>query len=93
MAATELLAIGNTAATTDPLDIEAGDVVAVCLKAEGGDIPAGASILIKLVDDDSNEYKVGRLTPSDPSLVLSVPGSYVFERLAGSKNVGVFRAG
>ncbi len=95
MAATELLAVGNSAATGTTVEVTAGNSVAVGLKVsdDADSISPGSSLLIEIEDDDAQWWQAGKLTSSNPLAVLSVPGSYRLRRLAGSKIVGAFRAG
>lgn len=95
--ATEILAVGTTAANSADLVIADGDVVGVCLKGPPQSstfYPQPSTVYVELKDDGGNYVLVGALTSaSNASMAaaLTVPGTYRFTRVAGS-NCGVFSA-
>lgn len=91
--ATELLAVGTTAADSGDLVVSAGTPVTVSLKdAAGPVVAAGANVLIQLKDDDGQYFTVGTLSSPEKGRIATViygPGTYRFSRLAGT-SCGVF---
>lgn len=94
MAATEILAVGNTAASAT-VEVAAGEVVAIGVKIadDANAISSNVRIDVSLADDDEQYWAVGKLTVRNSPLVLSVPGKYKFSRAADGETVGLFRAG
>ncbi|MEZ2132449.1 MULTISPECIES: hypothetical protein [unclassified Sinorhizobium] len=84
--ATQLLAVGTTAANSS--DLVVTDPVTVSLK---GLVDAKAEVLISLKDDAGAYHVVGTLSPPRPALCITAPGTYRFSRVAGSA-CGVFSA-
>lgn len=90
MAATELLAVGTTAASSGDVVVAAGDQVTIALKGAEND----AKVNIELRDDAGAYLELGTLLgpgKSDRVIVITAPGTYRFTRVAG-KACGVFRA-
>lgn len=88
MAATNIIAIGSTAANSGDVVITAG--TSVGLKG----LVAGASDALVRIEqkDDTNAYNyVGVLTPAVPILVVNGAGTYKFTRAAGG-TCGVYSA-
>lgn len=88
MAASQLLAVGNTAANSPDFTVGQGESVTICLK--GGDNTGEARIAIK---DDAGAYvHLQNITFNGTRAVcISAPGTYRVSRNAGA-NCGVFRA-
>lgn len=85
--ATQLLAVGSTAADSSELVIAAGSAATVCLK--GDTSPVTVRIALK---DDAGAFRViGELTSARPVVAITAPGTYKFSR-AASETVGVFSA-
>ncbi len=88
MAASQLLAVGNTAANSPDFTVGQGESVTICLK--GGDGTGEVSILLR---DDAGSYvylqSIGKLGVK--AICIMAPGTYRVSRMAGS-NCGVFRA-
>lgn len=90
--ATQLLAIGTTAASSSDLTVVAGTPVAVSLKGTGGGpVAFGARVQVELKDDGNNYIPVDELTFAKPSLALSIAGVYRFTRIS-AVSCGVFSA-
>jgi hypothetical protein len=87
--ATEILAVGDTAANSSDVTIDAGDSLTVCLKGTTSN-EDGVSVFLK---DDAGKYnyvfdlEVG----GQRAVVISAAGTYRFRRDAG-KTCGVFSA-
>lgn len=88
MAATDLLAVGTTAANSSDLVVASGSTVTVGIK---GAIASTARIRITLKDDLGGYTDVGELTPFRPALAITAPGTYRFTRPVGDA-CGVFSA-
>ena len=86
--ATQILSTANTAADSADVTVVAGTPLAVSLK---GVADGNALVIIKLKDDASAYNVVGSLTSSQPSTLISAPGTYRFTRVAGA-TCGVFSA-
>lgn len=94
MAATELLAVTDTAASSDDITVDTGTPVAVRLKTsdDAVPVPAGSEVMIELKDDDAQYWPVGKLNVGNPSAVLSIAGIYRLRRIPRpGVNVGAFR--
>lgn len=90
--ATEVLAIGVTAADSSDVVIASGDQLTVCLKDAGGPtIGAGARVDIQIKDDGGAYFMVATLNAGKPALVIAGAGTYRFSRAAGV-SCGVFSA-
>ena len=91
--ATEILAIGTTAAASSDVTVASGDMLAVALKGITGARVNGGIVKIELKADDGNYYEVGELSGGvgKSGAVIDAPGTYRFYRLAGSA-CGVFSA-
>lgn len=87
MAATQILAAGNTAADSADVTVVAGTPVTVCLKG----VAVGATVNISLKDDAGAYNVIGQLISQNPALMISAPGTYRFSRVAGG-TCGVFSA-
>lgn len=90
MAATELLAVGTTAASSGDVVVAVGDQVTIALKGAEN----GAKVNIELRDDAGAYLELGTLLGSgmsDRLIVITAPGTYRFTRVAGNA-CGVFRA-
>ena len=89
--ATQILAIGDTDASSGDVVIDAGEQLTVCLK--DGDAPyiaAAARVLILLKDDGGAYFHVGELNGAmQRAVVLQGAGTYRFDRIAGG-SCGVF---
>lgn len=87
--ATELLAVGTTAATSS--DLVVTTPVTVALKdAVGARVGAGALVEIQLKDDLGQYFWVGTLASGiNPATVIAGEGTYRFVRIAGT-SCGVF---
>lgn len=85
--ATELIAVGNTAANSADLVVEAGAPVTVCLK-EADDL---AIVLVMLKDDAGQYHRVGSLSLPAPAVQITAAGTYRLSRLARG-TCGVFSA-
>lgn len=87
--ATEILATGNTAASSDDVTVASGDSLAVALKDNDG----RGVVKIELKDDAGNYNEVAELSAAarQRSAVLDQAGTYRFTRLAGNQ-CGVFNA-
>lgn len=91
--ATEILAIGTSAANSSDVTVASGDILAVALKGATPRVNGGI-VKIELKADDGNYYEVGELTGSvgKTGAVIDAPGTYRFARLAGAVSCGVFSA-
>lgn len=90
--ATEILAVGTTAASSSDVTIAAGSTLTVCLKdAAGPAVGNAARVEIQLKDDAAEYFTVGTLTGGRPSIVIVGAGTYRFSRSAGT-SCGVFSA-
>lgn len=88
--ATEVLAIGTTAANSSDVTVAVGAPLTVCLKdAAGATVAAGARVDILLKDDAGQYFLVAGLTSGRPALVLDGAGVYRFTRVVGT-SCGVF---
>lgn len=88
--ATNILTVGDTAASSGDITVEAGIPLTVCLKYTGAQVDDGAIVDILLKDDAGNYWPTGqKLTGYEPILVLFGPGDYRFTRVAGV-SCGVF---
>lgn len=88
--ATEILAIGTTAASSSDVTVSAGSTLTVCLKdAAGAVVGSGACVEIQLKADSNEYFTVATLSASKPGLVISGAGTYRFTRRAGT-SCGVF---
>lgn len=85
--ATELIATGSTAVNSSDVVVAAGTPVTVSLKG----VADGQARVVVILKDDAGGYTnlVGALTASQPSAVISGPGTYRFTRIAGA-TCGVF---
>lgn len=88
MAASQILATGNTPADSGDITVVAGTPLTVALK----DFSTDAVVEIKLKDDAGNYQTRANLSPSqnNGSGILSGPGVYRFSRRSGT--CGVFSA-
>lgn len=90
--ATEVLAIGTTAANSSDVVVVAGTPLTVCLKdAAGTDFSGVEQVDILLKDDAGQYFTVDRLTAKKPALMIVAAGTYRFSRQA-SGSCGVFSA-
>lgn len=88
--ATEILAVGTTAADSSDVVVAAGAQLTVCLKdAAGPVIPNGPVVYISLKDDVGEYFRVDTLRSSKSSVVIIAAGTYRFSRVAGV-SCGVF---
>lgn len=83
--ATELLAIGNTAAASSDVTVEAGTPVTVCLKGAESE---NVLVHVQLKDDGGAYHTIGHLGTSHPVVVIAGPGAYRVQRVRGK--CGVF---
>lgn len=87
---TNVLTTGTTNTSSSDVVVTAGTVLTVCLKDAGGpDVASGARVDIELKDDAGAYFRFATLTPNNPALVLSGPGTYRFTRY-GPASCGVF---
>lgn len=90
--ATEIMAVGTTAATSADVVVAAGTPLTVSLKdAAGPAIDQNAKVELQLKDDAGQYFTVDSLTPATPGLVIAGAGTYRFSRSAGV-SCGVFSA-
>jgi hypothetical protein len=88
--ATEILAVGTTAADSSDVVVAAGEQLTVALKdAAGPMVLGGALVHILLKDDDGAYFRVDQLSSVKPALMIVAPGTYRFSRVAGT-SCGVF---
>ena len=88
--ATEILAVGTTAANSDDVVVAAGTPLTVSLKdAAGPAVDPGALVNILLKDDANEYFKVAQLDRGRPALIIDGAGTYRFSRIAGV-SCGVF---
>ena len=88
--ATQILAVGTTAADSTDVVVSAGSTLAVCLKdAAGSTVDNAARVEIQLKDDAGQYFTVATLTGGRPALVIAGAGTYRFSRFAGA-SCGVF---
>jgi hypothetical protein len=88
--ATQLLAVGTTAADSADQVLTAGTML--CLKdAAGTSVLAGAFVDISVKDDVGQYFRIGALTGARPAMVINGSGTYRFSRRAGA-SCGVFSA-
>lgn len=83
--ATELLAVGTTAANSTDLVVAAGTPVTVSLKNTAAAVPADACVRISIKDDAGVYYVIGSLTGewNKHATMISAPGTYRFTRVVG----------
>jgi hypothetical protein len=86
--ATELLAVGSTAANSADLVVASGSTVTVGMK---GATSGEARVRVQLKDDAGAYIDVSELTPFRPATAITAPGTYRFARVAGA-TCGVFSA-
>jgi hypothetical protein len=90
MAAAQILAIGDTLASSADVVVAAGAKLSVALKdAAGPKVAGGAQVLIFLKDDAGQYFQVGGLDSGTPLVFLEGPGTYRLTRTAGV-SCGVF---
>lgn len=88
--ATEILAVGTSAANSGDVTIAAGSTLTVCLKdAAGPAVGSTARVEIQIKDDAGEYFTVATLTGGRPSIVIVGAGTYRFSRFAGA-SCGVF---
>jgi len=92
--ATEILAVGTTAANSSEVTVIAGAPVTVGLKDAVGltAVPPGCDVRILIKDDDAAYFEIGKLTARNPATVLIGPGVYILSRIGGSAACGAFSA-
>jgi hypothetical protein len=88
MAASELLAIGSTAAASGDVTVASGDQLTVCLKDAAGPNVGAVRVDLQLKDDAGQYFTVTTLTSAKPAMVIVGAGVYRFSRVAGT--CGVF---
>lgn len=90
--ATEILAIGVTAANSSDVTIASGNQLTVALKDVDGSIVSGSAwVEIQLKGDNGQYFTVAVLNGTTPALVINGAGTYRFSRAAGV-SCGVFSA-
>lgn len=90
--ATEILAVGTSAANSSDVVVATGNQLTVCLKDAAGPVVGGGAVVHILAKDDAGQYfRVDTLATSKPALVITGAGTYRFSRLAGT-SCGVFSA-
>ncbi|MBW7968128.1 hypothetical protein [Bradyrhizobium sp. BR 10289] len=93
---TEILAIGNTAASSADQVVASGSTLTVCLKSAAGPaIDSAARVDIFLKADNGEYFPVDSLTYQKPALMIVAPGTYRFTRVLdpqsrGKNTCGVF---
>lgn len=88
--ATEVLAVGTSAANSSDVTIAEGEQLTVCLKdAAGTRVGNGAKVEIQLKDDDNEYFAVDTLHSGKVAVVIAGAGTYRFSRIAGV-SCGVF---
>lgn len=92
MAAAEVLGVGSTAANSADQTITTTPKLYALKTATDLTIPAGALVYVDVKDDSSRWTNMARLSPSNPSILLSAAGVYRFRRRANGRSVGVFSA-
>lgn len=86
---TQVLAVGSTAADSSDVVVAAGSTLTVALNdAAGPDTPYPAEVDVLLKDPAGQYFRVDKLTPAKPALVLAA-GTWRFSRVAGT-SCGVF---
>lgn len=89
--ATEVLAVGTTAANSADVVVASGSELTVALKDAGGPlVDSDARVDVALKDDAGQYFIVDRLTAARPALVVGA-GTWRFIRPAGV-SCGVFSA-
>jgi hypothetical protein len=89
--ATEVLAIGTTAANSSDIVVAAGTTLTLALKdAAGPTVASGGYVKLQLKGDAGEYWDVDALTPSRAALVVVGAGTYRVSRVAGG-SCGVFR--
>lgn len=86
MAASQLIASGNSVASSSDFTLAAGEIATVSLKGAED----GARADIELKDDGGGYTSVGLMTNAKPAWSISSPGVYRVSRRAGA-TCGVFR--
>lgn len=87
--ATEILAVGTTAANSTDVTVAAGEQLTVGLKDAAGPAVGNARVEIQLKDDAGEYFTIATLTSSRSALVIAGAGTYRFSRTAGA-SCGVF---
>lgn len=85
--ATQILAVGTTAANSADIVVGSGSSLLIGLKEPA----AGAEVKVSVKDDAGNYLYVGSLNVSRSTATLSAPGTYRLSRVAGA-SCGVFSA-
>lgn len=90
MAIAEIIAIGDSAVTSDDVVIATLESVGFCLKGVDG---PHARVVVEAKDDDGLYWPIGEeLTSNHPSANINLPATLRLRRIAGG-TCGVFRAG
>jgi hypothetical protein len=91
--ATELLAAGNTAATSSTFVLAAGDSATILLKPAAGTatVPLQAGVVIEAEDSGSRWIPHQTVKGSEASFVLTAEGTFRVRRPAQTFSVGVDR--
>ena len=88
--ATQLLAVGSTAASSADLVVAPGSPVTVCLNSASGPLTLGdARMEIQFKDFAGQSFTVEALTCRSPAMTIIGAGTYRFTRPAGPA-CGVF---
>ena len=88
--ATEVLAIGTTAANSSDIVIAAGSQVVLALKdAAGPAITSGGYVKIQMKADSGEYFDIDELTAQRAALVVVGAGTFRVSRVAGG-SCGVF---
>lgn len=87
--ATDILSVAASAASSDDVEIAAGESATFALKG----VEDGAQVIVELLDDAGDYHPIGSLTASvsERAVTINAPGTFRFRRLGG-KACGVFRA-
>lgn len=85
--ATQLIAEGSNAATSEDIVLTDGATATVAMKGAARD----AGLIIEMKDDASAWNAVGFLTTREPGQVITGPGTFRVRREANSGIVGAFR--
>ena len=91
MAASNLIAIGKTAATSSNVVLADGANGVISLKVtNGGRVPAGAIAFVDILDDTGNFTETAILSNSQPSVIARGPATYRARRPVQDADGGVF---
>ena len=89
--ATQILAVGTTAASSSDVVVSSGTPVTVVLNNTDAPVPASAQVKVEIKDPAGVYFEMARLTSSPPATSIVAAGTYRATRLAGA-SCGVFTA-